>query len=165
MKALSWENMKSYHRPQWTPLIWDSHGSEFTSAALATAILKQVVACSKLQDRKEIGSKKVARKRAGAGGSRSSGACKNCFQYLIPVYQLLVYPMIGQQNVTIWIKHCKDTKENEGKRRHLVRNTIAVHCGKTFTRHSNEMVFISDVQSTPDNSNILSTITQSEIAL
>ena len=100
MKALSWENMKSYHRPQWTPLIWDSHGSEFTSAALAIAILKQVVACSKLQDRKEIGSKKVARKRAGAGGSRSSGACKNCFQYLIPVYQLLVYPMIGQQNVT-----------------------------------------------------------------
>ena len=24
------------------------------------------------------------------------GACKNCFQYITPVYQLLVYPVIGQ---------------------------------------------------------------------
>ena len=68
MKALSWENMKSYHRPRWTPLIWDSHGSEFTSAALAIAILKQVVACSELQDREKIGSKKVARKKGGGWG-------------------------------------------------------------------------------------------------
>ena len=32
----------------------------------------------------------------GAGETQSSGACKCCFQYLIPVYQLPVYPMIGQ---------------------------------------------------------------------
>ena len=32
----------------------------------------------------------------GAGEKGSSGACENCFQFLIPVYQLLVYPMIGQ---------------------------------------------------------------------
>ena len=70
MKALSWENMKSYHRARWTPLIWDSHGSEFTSAALAIAILKQVVTCSRLHDSEEIGSRKVARKkRVGWGKS------------------------------------------------------------------------------------------------
>ena len=31
-----------------------------------------------------------------AGETQSSGAYKWSFQYLIPVYQLLVYPMIGQ---------------------------------------------------------------------
>ena len=34
--------------------------------------------------------------REGVGERRSSGAFKYCFQYLIPVYQLLVYRMIGQ---------------------------------------------------------------------
>ena len=31
-----------------------------------------------------------------AGETQSSETCKCCFQYLIPVYQLPVYPMIGQ---------------------------------------------------------------------
>ena len=31
-----------------------------------------------------------------AGEKRSSAASKHCFQHLIPVYQLLVYPVIGQ---------------------------------------------------------------------
>ena len=53
-------------------------------------ILKQVVACSRLRE-------KLREKSADAGGSPISVACKNCFQCLIPVYQLLVYPMIGQQ--------------------------------------------------------------------
>ena len=34
--------------------------------------------------------------RMGAGERRSSGACKDCFQYLIPVYQLIVNPTIGK---------------------------------------------------------------------
>ena len=34
--------------------------------------------------------------RIGAGERRSSGACKDSFHYLIPVYQLLVNPMIGK---------------------------------------------------------------------
>ena len=34
--------------------------------------------------------------RIGAGERRSSGACKDCFQYLIPVYQLIVNPTIGK---------------------------------------------------------------------
>ena len=34
--------------------------------------------------------------RIGAGERQSSGACKDCFQYLIPVYELLVNPMIGK---------------------------------------------------------------------
>ena len=34
--------------------------------------------------------------RIGAGERRSSGARKDCFQYLIPVYQLLINPMIGK---------------------------------------------------------------------
>ena len=33
-----------------------------------------------------------------------------------------------------------------------------MHCGKTFTRHLNEMVSISDVQLTPDNSITTTTI-------
>ena len=32
----------------------------------------------------------------GAGERQSSGTCKYCFQYLIPAYQLPVYPMIAQ---------------------------------------------------------------------
>ena len=32
----------------------------------------------------------------GAGETQSGGAYKWSVQYLIPVYQLLVYPMIGQ---------------------------------------------------------------------
>ena len=32
----------------------------------------------------------------GAGERQGSGACRHCFQYLITVYQLLVYPVIGQ---------------------------------------------------------------------
>ena len=47
---MSLENIKSYHHPRWTRLIWHSYASRFTRARLAIAILKQVVACSKLQD-------------------------------------------------------------------------------------------------------------------
>ena len=36
--------------------------------------------------------KKVAQKLHGGWGGWSSGPCKHCFQYLIPVYQLLRYP-------------------------------------------------------------------------
>ena len=59
------------------------------------AILKQVVACSRIARKSDR--EKLLEKSARAGGSRSSEACKNCFQYLIPVYQPMVYSMIGQQ--------------------------------------------------------------------
>ena len=39
---------------------------------------------------------KSCTKTARKLGRDSSGACEHCFQYLIPVYQLPVYPMIGQ---------------------------------------------------------------------
>ena len=66
---MSLENIKSYHRPRWTRLIWHSYGSGFTSARLAIAILKPVVARSKLQDREGIRSRKVARKPRGGDGA------------------------------------------------------------------------------------------------
>jgi len=39
---------------------------------------------------------KLRENRKGSGERQSGGACKHCFQYLIPVYRLPVYPMIGQ---------------------------------------------------------------------
>ena len=42
-------------------------------------------------DRETLGKKSV-----GAGERLGSWACEHCFQYLIPVCHLLVYPMIGQ---------------------------------------------------------------------
>ena len=59
---------------------------------LAIAILKQVVACSKLQE--EIRSRKLARKPRGGDGVPEPVRIP---QYLIPMIQLLVYPMIGKQ--------------------------------------------------------------------
>ena len=40
---------------------------------------------------------KAGRRRAGSGRERGSDGrtCKHCFKKLIPVYQLLVYPLIG----------------------------------------------------------------------
>ena len=64
----SLENIKTYHRPT-AHLIWHSYGSGFTSARLAIAILKPVVARSKLQDREGIRSRKVARKPRGGDGA------------------------------------------------------------------------------------------------
>ena len=50
--------------------------------------------------------KKVAQKLHGGWGGWSSGPCKHCFQYLIPVYQLLRYPgydwsILGQFTSTL----------------------------------------------------------------
>ena len=39
---------------------------------------------------------KLGENRKGSGERQGGGACEHCFQYLIPVYQLPVYPMIGQ---------------------------------------------------------------------
>lgn len=52
--------------------------------------------CSRLQDSEERRSRKIAGKPMGTGERRISETCKQCFQYFIPVYQFLVYPMIGQ---------------------------------------------------------------------
>ena len=53
------------------------------------------IACSRLQDSGEKGSKKSAKNRVRTGERECGGACKHCFKYLIPIYQLLVYPLIG----------------------------------------------------------------------
>lgn len=45
---------------------------------------------------RKVDQEKLHENRIGAGERQISGACKRCFQYLIPVYQLQVYPMIGQ---------------------------------------------------------------------
>ena len=50
---------------------------------------------------------KLRENREGFGERRESGACKHCFQYIFPVYQLLVYPVIGQfwqftSTMSIW---------------------------------------------------------------
>ena len=39
---------------------------------------------------------KLRENRVGVGERQSKGACNHCFQYFFPVYQLLVYSMIGQ---------------------------------------------------------------------
>ena len=52
------------------------------------------IACSRLQDSGENGSKKKCQ-TARTGERECGGACKHCFKYLIPMYQLLVYPLIG----------------------------------------------------------------------
>ena len=44
----------------------------------------------------KAGQGKLRENCLGAGQRQGSGACKHCFQYLITVYQLLVYPVIGQ---------------------------------------------------------------------
>ena len=53
------------------------------------------LACSRLPDSGENGSKKSAKNRVRTGERECGGACKHCFKYLIPIYQLLVYPLIG----------------------------------------------------------------------
>ena len=60
------------------------------------SLLTTNIACSSLQnseESQESGSREVPRKPSK---SWSSEACKHCFQYLIPVYQLRIYPMIYQ---------------------------------------------------------------------
>ena len=53
------------------------------------------IASSRLQDSGENGSKKSAINSVRTEEREVGGACKHCFKYLIPVYQLLVYPLIG----------------------------------------------------------------------
>ena len=53
------------------------------------------IACSRLQDSGENGSKKSAKNSGRTEEREWGGACKHCFKYLIPVYQLLIYPLIG----------------------------------------------------------------------
>ena len=53
------------------------------------------IACSWLQDSGENRSKKSAKSSARTEERERGGACEHCFKYLIPVYQLLVYPLIG----------------------------------------------------------------------
>ena len=53
------------------------------------------IACSRLQDSGENGSKKSAKNGVRTGERECGGACKHCFKYLIPIHQLLVYPLIG----------------------------------------------------------------------
>ena len=62
---MSLENIKTYRRPRWTHLIWHSYGSGFTSARLTIAILKQVVARSKLQDSEKSDREKLRENRVG----------------------------------------------------------------------------------------------------
>lgn len=45
---------------------------------------------------RKVDQEKLHENRMGAGERQISGACKHCFQYLIPVYQLQEYTMIGQ---------------------------------------------------------------------
>ena len=57
--------------------------------------------CPKLQeeawDSEESRSGEVSQKpRVGWGETEYGGAGKHCFNFLIPVYRLLLYPMIGQ---------------------------------------------------------------------
>ena len=53
-------------------------------------MLKDIVSVRKVDQ------EKLHENLMGAGERQISGACKHCFQYLIPVYQLQVYLMIGQ---------------------------------------------------------------------
>ena len=39
---------------------------------------------------------KTKQKREETGERKSGGACNHFFKWLAPVYQLLVYPLIGQ---------------------------------------------------------------------
>ena len=58
------------------------------------------IACSRLQDSGEEAHREKLHENCGVGGMTlerwAIGACKNCFQYIIPVYQLLVHPVIAQ---------------------------------------------------------------------
>ena len=61
------------------------------------------IACSRLQDSGEEAHREKLHENCGVGGGGGMtlerwviGACKNCFQYIIPVYQLLVHHVIGQ---------------------------------------------------------------------
>ena len=54
----------------------------------------------------------------GAGERWMGGACKHGFQYLIPAYQLLVYPMIGRfwqltsTTSVAWLRTLRDEQKN-----------------------------------------------------
>ena len=56
------------------------------------------MACAMPQDSKELiaDGEKLGKNCLGTGDRGGSGDCKHYFQYLIPVYQPLVYPMISQ---------------------------------------------------------------------
>ena len=61
------------------------------------------------------GSKERGLRTVGAGERWKSGACKHCFQYLILVYQLLVYPVIGLHFTQESNKHVEHVKPSMAK--------------------------------------------------
>ena len=64
------------------------------------------LSCSRLQDSRESRLRKVAQKPQEGWGETGKRACKHCFSYFIPVYQLLVYQSIWLVNFDSWRQQC-----------------------------------------------------------
>ena len=80
-----------------TPLnIWRILGQKTDCMHGMFSFNRSLIDCSRLQDSGESASRKAAGKPRGSLGETGNGACKHFFQYIISVYQLLVYPVIGQ---------------------------------------------------------------------